>query len=490
MRPFDKLRAGPMIAALLVVGTSLGLFGFRGQDTYDLVIANGRVMDPESGLDAARHVGISGGVIRAISADRLNGRTTLDASGHVVSPGFIDLHQHAQRTINPAVDTLKVMDGVTTALELEVGTDDIDRWYDARAGKSLVNYGVSIGHIPVRIAVLKDPGDFLPSGPAAHRAATAGEVADMAARIEHGLDRGAPAVGFGIAYTPGAARAELLEAFKAAGRAGASAHVHMRGGDPVASANEVIAIATEAGAPLHIVHVQSSGGAQTARVLAVIGDARSRGVDVTTEMYPYIAGQTRIESALFDGWESYPDERFNTYLWPATGERLTRETFAKYRKQGGSIIMFSNTEEVVRAAAAHPLTMIASDGGQAPTHPRTAGTYSRILGPYARDANVLTLMDALRKMTIMPAQRLERRVPAMKRKGRIQIGADADVTVFDPQRIADRSTFERAASPSTGVKDVLVNGVAVVRDGRLVDGASPGRPIRAPFGSAQGRPVR
>jgi N-acyl-D-aspartate/D-glutamate deacylase len=473
-----------MIVALAIVAT----FGLRAQETYDLVIANGRVIDPESGLDAVRHVGIGGGVIRAISADRLNGRTTLDASGHVVSPGFIDLHQHAQRTINPAVDTLKVMDGVTTALELEVGTDDIDRWYDARAGKSLVNYGVSIGHIPVRIAVLKDPGEFLPSGPAAHRAATAGEVADMAARIEHGLDRGAPAVGFGIAYTPGAARAELLEAFKAAARAGASAHVHMRGGDPVASANEVIAIATEAGAPLHIVHVQSSGGAQTARVLAVISDARSRGVDVTTEMYPYIAGQTRIESALFDGWESYPDERFKTYLWPATGERLTRETFAKYRKQGGSVIMFSNTEEVVRGAAAHPLTMIASDGGQAPTHPRTAGTYSRILGPYARDANVLTLMDALRKMTIMPAQRLERRVPAMKRKGRIQTGADADVTVFDPQCIADRSTFERAASPSTGVRDVLVNGVAVVRDGRLVDGAAPGRAVRAPFGSAQGRP--
>jgi N-acyl-D-aspartate/D-glutamate deacylase len=481
MRSSDKLRAALTVVALALAAT----LGLRAQEPYDLVIANGRVMDPESGLDGIRHVGISGGVIRAISADRLNGRTTLDASGHVVSPGFIDLHQHAQRTISPAVDTLKVMDGVTTALELEVGTDDIDRWYDARTGKSLVNYGVSIGHIPVRIAVLKDPGAFLPSGPAAHRAATAGEMADMAARIEHGLDRGAPAVGFGIAYTPGAARAELLDAFKAAARAGASAHVHMRGGDPVASANEVIAIATEAGAPLHIVHVQSSGGAQTARVLSVISDARSRGVDVTTEMYPYIAGQTRIESALFDGWESYPDERFKTYLWPATGERLTRETFAKYRKQGGSIIMFSNTEEVVRAAAAHPLTMIASDGGQAPTHPRTAGTYSRILGPYARDAKVLTLMDALRKMTIMPAQRLERRVPAMKRKGRIQIGADADVTVFDPQRIADQSTFEQAARASTGVKHVLVNGVAVVRDGRLVEGAAPGRAVRAPV-----RPVR
>jgi len=247
----------------------------------------------------------------------------------------------------------------------------------------------------------------------------------------------------------------------------------------VASANEVIAIATEAGAPLHIVHVQSSGGAQTARVLAVISDARTRGVDVTTEMYPYIAGQTRIESALFDGWESYPDSRFGTYLWPATGERLTRETFATYRKLGGPIIMFSNTEDVVRAAAASPLTMIASDGGQSPTHPRTAGTYSRILGPYVRDG-VLTLMDALRKMTIMPAQRLERRVPAMTRKGRIQPGADADLTVFDPQRITDQSTYEQPARASMGVTHVLVNGAAIVRDGRLVDGVAPGRAVRAP----------
>ena len=464
--------------AVLIAGGLCVVEGFQ-PDTYDVVIAGGRVIDPASGLDEVRHVGISDGVIRAISAQRLNGRTTLDASGLVVAPGFIDLHQHAQRTINPAVDKLKVMDGVTTALELEVGTDDIDRWYDARAGKSLLNYGVSIGHIPTRMAVMKDPGDFLPSGPAAHRAARAGEIADIAGRIERGLSRGAVAVGFGFAYTPEAARAELVDAFKAAARAGASAHVHMRGGDPVASANEVIGIATEAGAPLHIVHVQSSGGAQTARVLSVVSDARGRGVDVTTEMYPYIAGQTRIESALFDGWESYPDDRFKNYLWPATGERLTRETFAKYRKIGGSIIMFSNTEEVVRGAAAHPLTMIASDGGQAPTHPRTAGTYSHVLGPYVRDG-VLTLTDALRKMTIMPAQRLERRVPSMQRKGRVQLGADADVTVFDPQRIADQSTYEQAARSSTGIKYVLVNGVAVVRDGRLVEGVAPGRAVRAP----------
>src|SRR5262245_9698178 len=419
------------LSALLVGGLTI-VEGFQQPEApggYDVVVLGGRVIDPASALDDVRSIGITGGVIRAITAQRLNGRTTIDASGLVVAPGFIDLHQHAQRAINPAVDRLKVMDGVTSAFELEVGTDDIDRWYSVREGKALLNYGVSIGHIPTRIAVMKDPGDFLPSGPAAHRAATGGEVADISALIAHGLDRGAVAVGFGFAYTPSAARGELLEAFKVAARAGASAHVHMRGGDAVASANEVIGIAAEAGAALHIVHVQSSGGAQTARVLAVIDEARRRGADVTTEMYPYIAGQTRIESALFDNWESYPDERFQTYLWPATGERLTRETFAKYRKAGGSIIMFSNTEEVVRGAAASPLTMIASDGGQAPTHPRTAGTYSHILGPYVRE-RVLTLTDALKKMTIMPAQRLERRVPAMQRKGRIQVGADADPNAF------------------------------------------------------------
>src|SRR5262245_57798409 len=267
-----------LILATVIVG-AVSLTAAQQSETYDVVIAGGRVIDPASGLNEVRNVGISGGVVRAIAAERLNGRSTIDASGLFVAPGFIDLHQHAQRASNPAVDKLKVMDGVTTALELEVGTDDIDRWYDARAGKSLVNYGVSIGHIPTRIAVMKDPGDFLPSGPAAHRAATAGEIADISGRIERGLGRGAVAVGFGFAYTPEAARAELVDAFKAAARAGASAHVHMRGGDPVTSANEVIGIAAEAGAALHIVHVQSSGGAQTARVLAVIDEARRRGAD-------------------------------------------------------------------------------------------------------------------------------------------------------------------------------------------------------------------
>jgi dihydroorotase len=216
----------------------------------------------------------------------------------------------------------------------------------------------------------------------------------------------------------------------------------------------------------------------------MITEARSHGLDVTTECYPYTAGATRIESALFEGWENQPDSYFLNLQWVATGERLTRETFARYRKIGGTVIQHTNTEERVLTAVSSPLTMIASDGfdiekGQG--HPRSSGTYSRVLGRYVRERKALSLMEALSKMTIMPAQRLERRVPAMKTKGRIRVGADADITIFDAGQIIDRSTYEEPAKFSEGVKFVLVNGTLIVKDGKLQDGVFPGLPIRAPI---------
>ncbi len=454
-------------------------------EKYDVVIANGQVMDPESGLDAVRNIGISGGKIRAISAGALQGNTTVDAKGLVVAPGFIDLHQHGQDAENYAA---KAGDGVTTALELEVGVADADSWYAEREGKSLINYGASAGHIPARMAVMHDPGQLLPSGDAAHREATPAEIEEILSLIEKGLRRGAVAVGLGPAYTEAATNWEITQVFRVAAKYHASCHVHIRSVIPGTAGNfggfeEVVAAAAITGTPLHIVHIQSTGGPNVVHELQMISEARARGMDVTTESYPYTMGMSSIQSALFDGKENEPDAYFASLLWPATGEHLTRDSFARYRKSGGMVILPSNTQENVDAAIESPLTMIASDGflSKGQGHPRTAGTYARVLGHYVREKKALDLMTALRKMTLMPAQRLETRAPIFKDKGRIRVGADADVTVFDPERIIDKSTYEKPLQYSEGIQFVLVNGVAVVRDGKLAEGVFPGRAARAPI---------
>ena len=451
------------------------------------MILNGRVIDPESKTDAVRNLGITKGKIRSISAAKLTGENVIDARGLVVSPGFIDLHQHGQNEENYR---FKAQDGVTTALELEVGTGDVNRWYAEREGKSVINYGVSAGHLAARMAAMKEPVTFLPTGEAARRAATEAEIDDMKQRVEQGLKRGAIAVGFGIQYTPNASHWEILEMFRVAARFNASCHVHMRhaGAKDTAGSiqalEEVIAAAAITGAPLHVVHIHSTGGPATPKLLQMIGEAKSRNLDITTECYPYIAGMTDIKSAIFnEGWQDVFGIDYKDLQWAATGERLTKETFEKYRQTGGMVAVFSMTEEIVREALRNPLTIIASDGilDNGKGHPRTAGTYSRVLGKYVREDATLTLADALAKMTLMPAKRLERRVPAMKNKGRIRVGADADLAIFDAQTIIDRATFQEPARESTGMKFVLVNGVVVVKDGKMLTNAHPGGPIRAPF---------
>ena len=477
-----------VVATLVCLGISAREPARAEGETYDVVIANGRVMDPESGLDAVRNVGISGGKIRAISSGALKGKQTIDAKRLVVAPGFIDLHQHGQDAENYAA---KAADGVTTALELEVGVADVDRWYGEREGKALINFGASVGHIPVRMVVMHDPGQLLPSGDAAHREATPEEIEQIMSLLEKGLQRGALAVGVGPAYTEAATNWEIVEAFRVAAKYHASCHVHIRGGAPNATANagnfsgfeEAIAAAAITGAPLHIVHIQSTGGPNVVHELQMISEARLRGLDVTTEAYPYTMGMTSIQSALFDHKENEPDSYFAGLLWPATGEHLTRDSFLRYRKEGGMIIVPSNTQENIDAAIESPLTMIASDGAlfNGKGHPRTAGTYARVLGHYVREEKALDLMTALKKMTLMPAQRLEKRAPVFQDKGRIRVGADADITVFDANLVIDKATYEKPLQYSEGIPFVLVNGVPVVKDGKVVEGVFPGHGERAPI---------
>jgi N-acyl-D-aspartate/D-glutamate deacylase len=455
------------------------------QTEYDVVILNGRVIDPESGLDAIRNIGISNGTIQALSAKSMRGRTTVLATGLVVSPGFIDLHSHGQDQENYR---FKAMDGVTTALELEVGTGNADQWYKEREGKALVNYGASIGHIPARIAVMRDPGVFLPSGDGAHKAASPSEIEEMKRRVEQGLKQGALGVGFGINYTEAASRWEILEMFRVAGKHRAPCFVHMRYSglkepNSVTALEEVLSATALTGAPLHVVHISSSGLRAVPLLLQMIGEAQSRGLDVTTECYPYTATQTNIESAIYDeGWKEALGIDYKDLQWVATGERLTEESFARYRKTGGSVIGHAIPEEIARLSVSSPLTMIASDGllQNGKGHPRASGSYARVLGHYVRDLKALTLVNALRKMTLMPAKRLERLAPMMKNKGRIRVGADADLTIFNPALVIDKSTFEEPAKYSEGIAHVMVGGVFVVKDGKLQPDVNPGRAIRAP----------
>ncbi len=471
-----------VLAVAVVIQVSAG--AARAQSAgFDIVIAGGRVMDPESKLDAVRSIGIKGGKIVAITAGPLKGKTTIDARGLVVAPGFIDLHAHGQDDENYRVFA---MDGVTTALELEVGTADIPGFYSLREGKALINFGASAGHIPSRMAVMKDPGTFLPVGAGGRDPASDEQIAEIKHRIVTGLAAGGLGVGFGLQYTPGASKFEVLEAFRAAAKYHAPAFVHTRSwgstdpGSSVESYMEVIAASAITGAPLHFVHLNSSSLESTPKTLALVAEARAHGQDVTAEAYPYSAGLTEISSPLLDRFVGGPDSMFAKLMLVSTGERLTRETFAAKRTPGAMVILFLNTPEMEAMAMTSPLTSIASDGGlrQGKGHPRTAGTSARTLGYYVRETKQLGLMEALRKLALMPARRMEGVAPMFKHKGRIRIGADADITVFDPATVIDKSTYQQPNVPSVGFRYVLVGGVPVVSGGALQDGVFPGRAAR------------
>ena len=457
---------------------SLSVFTLAAQ-TYDIALANGRVMDPETNLDAVRNVGIRDGKIAAISTERLDSRETVDVQGLVVTAGFIDLHSHGQ---NPENYGYKARDGVTTALEMEVGVGPVASWYAAREGKARINFGATAGHIPAMMDVLHDGGGLLPRGSATRQAASPAEQKQIIELIRQGLDQGALGIGMGIAYVPKTTRQQILEIFQLAAERHATIYVHMRASGPVEpgvidSLQEMIADASATGASVHIVHLSSMAMNDTPAALSMIEGARHRGLDITTEAYPYTASMTDLASAVYDeGWQARMGGiSYGDLQWVATGERLNADTFVQHRKQGGFVIAHSIPEAAALDCVRDRQVMVASDGllDNGKGHPRGAGTFARVLGRYVREQHAIPLMDALRKMSLLPAERL-----GVQSKGRLQLGADADITVFDPERVMDRATFENPAQYSDGIPYVLVNGVLVVRDGKLVDGAVPGRGLR------------
>jgi dihydroorotase len=460
----------------------------------DIVLAGGRVLDPETSLDAERDVGIAGGSIVAVSESPLSSRlkpdgVLIEARGLIVAPGFIDLHAHGQTN---RANEFQARDGVTTALELEGGVGAIGDWIRGRTGRALLNFGASVSHGTLRVHAMPkfaEKAKTLATGVEADaerdlRDALYAPLPEEGTKrlyqlFEQGLRDGGLGIGMPHQYYPGADRREIFRVFEFAADKDVPIYTHVRSMGAEAM-QEVIADAAATGASLHIVHVNSSSLWDLPLVLEIIEGARKRGLDVTTEAYPYTAGSTSLESAIFDeGWQERLHLTYGDIQWQDTGERLTEETFKKYRARGGIVIIHMMKPEWIDLAMQSPFVMVASDGmPYAPgAHPRSAGTFSRVLGQYVRERELLDLMAAVGKMTILPARRLEEVAPSMKKKGRIQVGADADITVFDLGTIRDTATFEKELSFSTGVAHVLVGGVFVVRDSQSVKDVFPGKPV-------------
>jgi N-acyl-D-aspartate/D-glutamate deacylase len=371
---------------------------------------------------------------------------------------------------------------------MEIGVPDVAAFLQKKDGRSLINYGTTASHAAARALAfgqpIQDPSIIPPSGPVTNQPASPAQIQAIEDRLRQELDAGGLGVGMGIQYTPGATRFEVIQTFRVAASRHVPVFTHVRSfgliepGSSIEAISEVIGAAAISGASLHIVHINSSCISVALECISMVAGARARGLDITTEAYPYIAGMTAINSALFNpGWKEKLGVDYNALQLPDTGERLTKERFDVLHAEPGNraVLLFMNTQEMVDAVIAEPLVMIASDGEDG--HPRNAGTFSRILARYVRERGSVTLMDAIRKMALMPAQRLEKSTVTARRKGRLQEGADADIVVFDPKIVADRSTYAAPREPSVGMKYVLVGGTVLIDQAKLVPNTFPGKPL-------------
>jgi N-acyl-D-aspartate/D-glutamate deacylase len=491
----------------------------------DIVIMGGRVIDPETGLDAIRNVAIDDGKIVAISEFALDGDTVVDAAGHVVSPGFIDIHAHG--TSLPAM-RMQVMQGVTTVLELESGVLPISDWYEMLgAQQTPINYGASAAWTFSRIAAftdtdpLADPSYFQDAqklDPWRFDIATQQQFDRIMELVEEGLKEGALGIGINSGYAPGYGQMEYFALAELAKKYNVATYTHTRyisNTEPNSSfeaIKELIGNAAITGAHMHLCHVNSGSLRLAPKVLDMFDKAQSQGIPVTIEAYPYGAGNGVVGAAIFttpDDWRERIDSDASSFQLGA--DRLTEEQFADLQANDpGTFVTWHYLEEdipedlaIIDASITHPSVLIASDsvfwsyfdddgsvkfyeGDEWPlpekvfSHPRSAGTYAKILRSYVRERGLLSMNEAIRKMSLMPAQTLEEFVPQMRKKGRIQVGMDADIVVFDPATVADKATYENANQPAVGFQTVLVDGGFVVQNGELVLDADGGVPIRRP----------
>ena len=443
---------------------------------YETVIANGRVIDPDSGFDGPLHVGVDGGKITGYSASPMKGTATIDASGKVVSPGFIDFLSYEPNTKGA---WYKIGDGVTTNLGMHGMQEGwwAEDFFSTYAGSCPVNFGGAFSDHWVRYHKL---------GLGVGDTASPSQISQLADLFEAELHQGWLGIDFEPEYTPGVAFDELVGLAKVAKQYGVPCFFHGRYSshdDEAKTVPEIIKVAEETGASVHVAHLPSTGGTwDIDRALKLIDNARGRGLDVTACMYPYNYWATYLGSARFNqGWQQRYQIGYGDLQVAGTTTRVTASMFGTYQAQNKLTVAYAIPESTIRTALADPNIMIGSDAilDSGNNHPRATGCFSRVLGRYVRELKVLSLQEALAKMTILPAKRLEAKCPQLRLKGRLQRGADADLCIFDPATVTDRSTVPTPAKYSAGIEYVVLGGMIVKTPAGPVSSELVGQPIKS-----------
>ena len=468
-------------------------------DVFDTVIEGGRVMDPETNFDGIANIGIRRGKITHISTERLQANRIIDARGLVVSPGFIDIHSHTPTRLG---EHLSVLDGITTQLDLEAGSyPPTDYGYQYKAGAQL-HYGSSVGHFAIRGLVMdnstqgyffSEDGLFSLGGAMWSQPATPAQVNEMREHLRNGLQLGGLGIGVLLDYmTEAVTESELSMIFATAAEYDTPIYVHVRRGMPgdPTGLDEVIALAETHGVATLICHITHSAMGGIGVWLSKIDAANSRGARITTETLSYLAGGTSIAADVFVNrdWRAIFDIDYEDVQWVPTGEWLDEKRFLQYQREfpTSSINHHYVKEEWLVEALKWPGMMVSTDALPAfdlevKTNPNIAGTYAHFLGRYVRDLGVMPLMDGLRRITLLPAQWLSQASSVFETKGRIQVGADADLVIFDSETIAARAEYGDPYQPSVGIAHVLVAGRPVVVNGSQVEGRYPGQHLLTPL---------